>query len=146
MQQVQYVSHSHWWMHNIFLLPCLLPQRGIEFLGCQWSEPAYTQGHQVFFLLGRVGKVLDFLNFFFVPTVFPQKVSTVFPNVCPIYLPPMLSSWNLHRWATIGTYVFVCLEWIFLYCGLLKVSNFFCDGPIEEAACKKTILNLEVDP
>jgi hypothetical protein len=85
-----------------------------------------------------------------VPTVFPQKVSNVFPNVfanvCPIYLPPMLSSWNLHRWVTIGTYVFLCLEWIFLYCGLLKVSNFFCDGPIEEAACKKKKLNLEGDP
>jgi hypothetical protein len=78
--------------------------------------------------------------------VFPQKVPNVFPNVCPIYLPPMLSSWNLHRRATIRTYVFLCLEWIFLYCGLLKVSIFFCDGPIEEAPCKKKNWTWKVTP
>ncbi len=145
VQQVQYVSHSHSGMHNIFLLPCCCLKEVLNFLAANEVSQHTPKVTRFFSFWGRWERCWIFW-IFFVPTVFPQRAPNVFPNKCPIYLPPMLSSWNLHRWATIGTYVFLCLDWIFLYFGLLKVSNFFCDGPIEEAPCKETILNLEGDP
>jgi hypothetical protein len=73
------------------------------------------------------------------PSQGPNAFHNMFP-IAPHFVPqmicPTLTSWNLHSWANIGAYMFLCLEWIFLHWGVLKVSDLFCDGPIKVAHCK----------
>lgn len=74
----------------------LLPQRGIEFLGCQWSELAYTQGHQVFFLLGRVERCWIFWNLFLFLLCSHRK--------CPLCSPTCVQ-YTCHQCYPLGTYI-----------------------------------------
>ncbi len=37
----------------------------------------------------------------------------------------------------IGTYIFLCLEWMLQYCGVPIISEIVCDGPIKEAPYNK---------
>jgi hypothetical protein len=69
----------------------LLPHRGIEFLGCQWSEPpAYTQGHQFFSFWGRWERCWMFWIIFCSYCVPPESTQCVLQHVFNIPSPNVI--------------------------------------------------------